>query len=127
MGELSIGEVAGRAGLATSAIRYYEREGLLPRAGRRSGQRVYDASILDRLTIIGLAKNAGFTVAEIRRLLVGFSGKTAPGARWRALAEKKLAELERRIDEAKRMKEVLEIVTGCECPTFADCARATRD
>ena len=41
--------------------------------------------------------------------------------------DKKLAELERRIDEAKRMKEVLEIVTGCECPTFADCARATRD
>jgi len=77
------------------------------------------------LTVIGLAKNTGFTVAEIRRLLG--SGKTAPGARWRALAEKKLAELERRIDEAKRMKEVLEIVTGCECPTFADCARATRD
>ncbi len=48
MGELSIGEVAGRAGLATSAIRYYEREGLLPRAGRRSGQRVYDgASSID--------------------------------------------------------------------------------
>lgn len=126
MVELSIGEVARKAGLATSAIRYYEREGLLPRASRRSGTRVYDPDILDRLTVIGLAKRAGFTVSEIRQLLRGFSGKTAPGVRWRALAKKKLEELERRITEAQQMKDVLKVVTSCECPTFIDCATASR-
>ena len=69
MAELGIGEVARRAGIATSALRYYESEGLIPLAERRGGRRVYDASILLRLTLIELAKNAGFTIAEIKRLL----------------------------------------------------------
>ena len=87
MAELGIGEVARRAGLKASALRYYEAEGLIPRAPQRSGRRVYDESILDRLRIIQLAKSAGFTMAEIKRLLSGFSRRTAPGQRWRALAE----------------------------------------
>jgi MerR family redox-sensitive transcriptional activator SoxR len=121
--EIGIGEVARRAGLATSAIRYWEREGLIPRARRRGGRRVYDASVADRLALIRLAKAAGFTVAEIRRLLGGFGRRTPPGERWRRLARGKLAELEHRIEEAQRMKRVLRAVARCECPTFEDCAR----
>ena len=124
MTELGIGEVARRSGLASSAIRYYESEGLIPLAGRRSGRRIYGEAILLRLSIIELAKRAGFTIAEIRQLLGGFTRRTPPGVRWRRLAEGKLRELEARIDEARRMLALLEIVTRCECPSFEDCARA---
>lgn len=124
MAELGIGEVARKAGLAASAIRYYESEGLVPRAERRNGRRVYDASIVRRLALIDLAKRAGFTIAEIRELLRGFSGRTPPGPRWRTLAEAKARELDRRIAEAERMRRVLAVVKRCECPTLDDCARA---
>ncbi len=124
MEELSIGEVARRAGIATSAIRYYEGEGLIPRAARRNGRRVYDRGIAERLALIDLAKRAGFTVAEIKRLLGGFARRTPPGERWRALADEKLLEQDRRIAEAQRMKRLLRIVMRCECPTFDDCSRA---
>ncbi|MCF6196292.1 MAG: MerR family transcriptional regulator, partial [Emcibacter sp.] len=67
--EHRIGEVAKRAGLAASAIRYYEREGLIPRADRKGNARVYGADIFDRLMLIELAKSAGFTIAETRKLV----------------------------------------------------------
>lgn len=123
---LTIGEVASRTGLAASAIRYYEREGLIPEADRRGGKRIYGEDILDRLALIGVAKAAGFTVAEIRTLLSGFARRTPPGKRWRQLAEGKLVELEARIAEVERMKRVLEAVTRCECPTIEECSRAIR-
>ena len=120
---LRIGEVAQRAGIATSAIRYYEREGLIPRADRVGNARVYGPDILDRLALIELAKSAGFTVAEMRQLVRGVSRRTAPGPRWRALAEKKLGEMEERIAEAENMRFVLKNLMRCECPTFEDCTR----
>jgi MerR family redox-sensitive transcriptional activator SoxR len=126
MAELSIGQVAARCGIATSAIRYYESEGLLPRPPRRGGRRVYDASVLDRLGLIELAKRAGFTVAEIRQLLAGFARRTPPGERWRQLTSAKLAELDARIAEAERMKRVLRRVMRCRCPGLDDCGRALR-
>ena len=124
---LLIGEVAKRVGLKTSAIRYYESEGLLPKPYRRSGRRVYDESIVDRLALIELAKTAGFSVAEIKHLVQGFSRRTPPGARWRALAERKTQELDDVIARAQHMKQVLEMVMQCECPTFDDCVHAMRN
>ncbi len=124
MKALRIGEVAARAGIAPSAIRYYEACGLLPRAERRSGRRVYDESAVERLALIRLAKAAGFTVAEVKRLLGGFARRTPPGERWRELAERKRLELDERIAEAERMKRLLQRVSRCDCPTFEDCSRA---
>ncbi len=126
LAELRIGEVSDRSGIAASAIRYYEGEGLIPKPDRRNGQRVYNESILDQLALIGLTKRAGFTVAETQKLLAGFSRKTPPGERWRALARAKNAELDERIAEAERMKRVLRTVTRCRCPTLADCGRAMK-
>ena len=123
---MSIGEVAERTGVAASALRYYEREGLIPKADRLGGKRVYGAEILDRLALISVAKGAGFTVAEIKTLLSGFARRTPPGKRWRKLAESKLVELETRLAEVERMKRVLVAVTGCDCPTLEECSRALR-
>lgn len=118
-----IGEVARRAGIAASAIRYYEREGLIPAADRQGQTRVYGDDILDRLALIGLAKRAGFRIAEIRQLVRGVVRRTSPGPRWRALAEEKLAEVETRIEEAQRARAVLRRLIHCDCSTFEDCTR----
>lgn len=73
---LSIGEVAARAGVRTSALRYYESIGLLPAPRRINGRRAYEATILQQLAILQLAQKAGFTMNEIDELLHGFAADT---------------------------------------------------
>lgn len=126
MPELAIGEVAARARLQPSAIRYYEAEGLLPKPRRHSGRRVYDPGVLDRLAVIRLARDAGFTLKEIRTLFHGFSARTAAGKRWRTLAERKLPEVEASIARAQAMKRMLETLLECGCLDLDDCGRAAR-
>lgn len=121
---MQIGELARAAGLAPSAIRYYEKAGLLPRPARQSGQRRYGAAAAARLRIIQLARDAGFTVAETRTFLSGFSQATTPAARWRALAERKLVELEAQSQRIARMKSLLESSFHCGCLRIEDCERA---
>jgi MerR family redox-sensitive transcriptional activator SoxR len=125
--ELRIGEVARASGLRASAIRYYEECGLVRPVGRHGNTRVYSADILDRLAVIELAKRAGFSLREIRKLLGGFARRAGPGKRWRALAEAKRPELDRRIEEARRMLALLATLVACACPTLEDCGRALRD
>jgi MerR family redox-sensitive transcriptional activator SoxR len=121
---MPIGEVARKAGLAPSAIRYYEKAGLLPRPGRQSGQRRYGAETAARLRIIQLARDAGFTIAETRTFLSGFTQATPPAARWRTLAGRKLAELEAQSLRIARMKTLLESSFHCGCLRIEDCERA---
>jgi len=118
-----IGEVAQRAGISTSAIRYYENEGLILEADRQGNARVYGSDIFDRLALIELAKKAGFTIAETRELVRGISRRTSPGPRLQFMARKKLLEVEERIAEAERMRGLLQRMTRCECPTFEECTR----
>lgn len=120
---LSIGEVARLAGVRTSAIRYYESVGLLDPARRVSGWRLYEADALDTLRLIQLAKGAGFTMGEIRRLLHGFERSTPASARWQSMAERKLREVRALADQAQRMQLVLEALLRCECVSLADCVR----
>ena len=117
----SIGEVASRAGVNPSAIRYYESIGLLPEAERVSGQRRYGESVLKRLAVIEFAQRAGFTLAETRTLLNGFSAKVPPSARWRALADRKLPEIEALIARASAMRQLLEEGLECECLSLDEC------
>lgn len=121
---MSIGEVGRRAEIATSAIRYYEREGLLPRPLRISGQRRFDKSILGRLEMIKIARDAGFTIAETRIFLTGFPNGTKPSVRWQSMAERKLQEIESAIQKSRRMKTLLKSSFRCGCPEIADCERA---
>lgn len=121
MEELTIGEVARRAGIRTSAIRYYESAGLLPTPRRVHGHRRYDPGIMQRLAMLQLAQQAGFTVAEIGTLLHGFASDTPPSARWKALATRKIAEADALIRRAQRMKDVLVLGLQCECLRLEGC------
>ena len=119
--EWSIGEVARRAGLKRSAIRYYEQIGLLPKVERVGGQRRYDASVLTRLSIIDVAQRAGFTLAETRTLLEGFAPKAPPSERWQALARQKLSDVDALIERANGMKRLLQEGLECGCPSLDEC------
>lgn len=121
MDELAIGEVAQRAGVRTSAIRYYESIGLLPAPPRVSGRRRYAPSVVQMLSIIQLAQQAGFTMAEIHELFHGFSEETPVGERWHKLAERKLRDVEKMMQQAQAMKNVLETLLECGCVRLEDC------
>ncbi len=121
MEEMNIGHIARQAGIRPSALRYYESIGLLPAPARASGRRRYDSAVLQRLDIIHLAKQAGFTVEEIKTLLHGFEVETPPSARWRSLAERKLIEVDTLIRRAQDMKRILEEGLNCGCLSFDDC------
>lgn len=120
---LAIGDVARQAGVRTSALRYYESVGLLGPPRRVSGRRVYSADVLDVLRLVQLAKGAGFTVTEIRRLLHGFDRATPASARWQAMAARKLRDVTELIDRARDMQRVLEALLTCKCVELADCVR----
>jgi MerR family transcriptional regulator, redox-sensitive transcriptional activator SoxR len=120
--ELTIGEVARRAGLETSAVRYYESIGLLKSLRRVNGHRRYDASVLHILTMIRFAQQAGFTLAEIETLFHGFEPDTPPAARWRSMAQEKLPEIDLLIERAQGMKHMLENGLRCGCLRLEDCA-----
>ena len=128
MEELTIGEVAKRAGIRASAIRYYERVEVLPAPRRINGHRRYDSHVLERLAVIQIAQQAGFSVAEIRTLFNGFTPETLASARWEALAQQKLVEVDALIRRAQAMKQVLEEgLLRCRCLTLDECARCIRD
>ena len=123
MQSLKIGDVARAAGISPSAIRYYEKSGLLPKPARASRQRRFDPEFVGYLKIIAIARDAGMSIAEIRELMSGFAKGTKPAERWRAIAQRKqdqLAALESRI---RSMKATLDANFNCECATFDDCAR----
>lgn len=122
MEELAIGEVARRAGIQPSALRYYESIGLMPAPKRVGGRRRYDPGTVQILKVVQLAQSAGFTVAEIRVLLHGFAPDTPPAARWQPLARQKLHELDALIARVQQMKRVLEAGLNCGCLRLEDCA-----
>ena len=127
MTTLSIGQVASRASVRASAIRYYESEGLLPKPARKGGRRVYDASVLDHLLFVRLALQAGFRIGEIKPMVRGLSPSVRPGERWRAVAGKKLVELEREIARLQSRKRLLENLSTCQCPSLSHFARMLRE
>ena len=122
MGTLTIGEVARRAGVRTSALRYYEEVGVLPTAERVNGQRRYDEAVLARLAVVRLAQDLGFTVAEIRALVEGFGDVGVPSERWRELASRKLTEISALITHAEHMRQLLKESLDCGCLTLDACA-----
>ena len=117
--QLAIGEVAQRAGMTASRIRYYEARGLLPPPGRVSGKRRYGSDVLRRLAMIDAAQRVGFGLDEIRELL-GSRDELAH-ERLRQLALAKLPELDQLIDRATSVRRLLEICSECDCESIDVC------
>lgn len=120
--ELTIGEVARRAGVATSSIRYYERIALLPEPERVHGQRRYSPEVLGKLGFIGVAQSAGFKLAEIKELIDGVDSANGMGEQMRSLSSQKLDEVEALLERTRAMKGWLEVAQECGCASPAECA-----
>lgn len=105
---LPIGEVASRAGVATSAVRYYERRGLLAPDARVSGQRRYGVDALRRLVFIGMLQDAGLSLDDIDGLL-----HAGTVAQWKAIASERLAALSDDINRLQRARQYLEGTLLC--------------
>jgi MerR family redox-sensitive transcriptional activator SoxR len=119
---LTIGRLAQRFGLKTSAIRYYERVGVLPQPDRVSGQRRYGPDAVRRLEVLEVAKRAGFTLDEARLLLQRTDAGTPAFESLRDLAARKLPDIEQLIARATEMRAWMLTATDCSCTTLDVCA-----
>jgi len=120
---LTIGELARRAGVATSALRYYEELGLLPAPVRVSGQRRYPESAVRLVGMILLLRDAGFSLAEEKALMGSRAGELDG---WRQLAQRKLAELDEQIAKAQTAREAIKHALRCPHEDIVECPNFTR-
>lgn len=118
---LTIGQVAKRANVRDSRIRYYERIGVLPEPARVSGQRRYTEDALHRLAIIDVAQRAGLSLDEIRDLTGPASRDQHAAARIRELADRKLPAIEALIERAEAVRHWLQVARSCDCASVDVC------
>ena len=114
---LDIGEVARQTGLAPSALRFYERRGLIASVGRRGLRRLFDASVLDRLALIVGAQRVGFTLDEIERVL----DAKPTDKKLRQELSVKIDELEAQIVKLQTMQRLLRHTVACKSPSLLEC------
>jgi MerR family transcriptional regulator, redox-sensitive transcriptional activator SoxR len=119
---LTIGQVAERAGLRTSHIRFYERVGVLPEPERVAGQRRYREDVLHRLSIVDVAQRAGLSLEEIAPLTGPDNRNADAGRHIRALADEKLPQIDALIARAHAVKEWLQVAQSCDCTSVDVCA-----
>jgi MerR family redox-sensitive transcriptional activator SoxR len=119
---LPIGEVARLARLNVSAIRFYEKKGLLPEPERVGGKRRYETDTVDRLATIEVAKQAGFSLEEIGILLDSVDRGEPAHEQLSALAARKLPEVEALIERAEAMRDWLVVASDCGCESIDRCA-----
>jgi MerR family redox-sensitive transcriptional activator SoxR len=105
---MTIGEMARQAHIATSAIRYYERRGLLSADARQSGQRRYRTETLRRLVFIGMMQDIGLTLDEVDGIL-----QAATTAEWKPIVGQRLAGLDEQIAQLQHARELLAGVLLC--------------
>lgn len=117
MTELDIAEVAHRAGVPASTLRFYEEKGLISSTGRRGLRRQYDPGVLERLALIALGRTAGFSLDEIAHM---FAPDGRPRIDRRMLAAK-ADELDRRIRELGALRDSLRHAAACPAPSHLEC------
>lgn len=122
-GLISIGALAKRSGVQAETIRYYENEGLLPKPERTAaGYRLYGTSDVERLSFIRQARELGFKVDAVRRLLSLADRKVDTCDEVRELASTHLAEVRTKLADLRRMERVLsDLVRSCEGRTVPEC------
>lgn len=119
---LSVGEVAARAGVAVSALHFYEREGLIQSIRTSGNQRRYPRSVLRRVAVVKAAQRVGIPLAEIAKALSALpDGRVPNAADWARLSRGWRSELNRRIEELTALRDHLDGCIGCGCLSVGKC------
>lgn len=121
MAGITIGQLAAKAEINASTLRYYESVGLLPAPERQNGQRRYDERLLDRINFIKIAQQTGFSIQEIIVLLEGFETGDTLSERWEQMAKLKRSQLEERKKQLNSMIQILDSGLSCKCITWSAC------
>lgn len=121
-GELSVGEVAERSGVAVSAIHFYEFKGLIKGRRNQGNQRRYPREVLRRVAVIKIAQRTGIPLASIHEALMTLpEGRTPTATDWRKLSARWKAELDDRITRLTQLRDQLSSCIGCGCLSIKDC------
>jgi MerR family redox-sensitive transcriptional activator SoxR len=119
---LAIGEVAARAGVATSALRFYEDEGLIRSERNESGHRRFHPDVLRRVSFIRTAQRVGLSLTEIADALASLPDQRTPTARdWERLAASWQPRLDEQIALLSRLRDQLDSCIGCGCLSLSSC------
>jgi len=120
--QLTIGQIADRTGLATSAIRFYEEKDLVRPTRASSGHRMFHRSAIRRLSFILVAQQLGYPLAEIKQQLDTLPADDAPtGADWERLSVNFATDLDERIRRLQELRERLAGCIGCGCLSLEVC------
>ena len=120
--ELTVGEVAERAGVAVSTLHFYESKGLIHSWRNAGNQRRYPREVLRRVAIIKVAQRTGIPLAEIREALSSLpEGRTPTAADWRKLSARWQADLDDRIERLTRLRDHMDSCIGCGCLSLKVC------
>jgi MerR family redox-sensitive transcriptional activator SoxR len=120
---LTIGEVAERVGLATSALRFYERQGLITAGRTDGGQRRFSNDVVRRVSFIKAAQAVGISLSEVGSVLDGLPSGRAPTRRdWERAASKWRPRLDARIEALVALRDRLDGCIGCGCLSLDTCA-----
>jgi MerR family redox-sensitive transcriptional activator SoxR len=120
--ELSIGEVSTRSGVAPSALRFYEREGLIAASRTDGNQRRYDRAVLRRIAFIQAGRAAGIPLAEVNAALARLPANRTPSRRdWERLSNRWRADLDERIATLEALRDRLTTCIGCGCLSIDRC------
>lgn len=125
---MTIGEVASRAGVSASALRFYEKESLIRAERSDGGQRRYPRDVLRRIAFVRAAQRVGLTLDEIRTALARLPDGRTPTARdWEGLSRSWRTLLDQRIEELERLRDRLDSCIGCGCLSLRTCSLSNPD
>jgi MerR family transcriptional regulator, redox-sensitive transcriptional activator SoxR len=125
MEELTVGQLADRSGASVSALRFYERQGLISSRRTSGNQRRYRRDTLRRVALIRIAQRVGIPLAEIRDALDRLPGGRTPGRQdWQRLSEHWRAALDERIRRLQQLRDDFTDCVGCGCLSIDRCALA---
>jgi len=120
---MKIGQLASAASLNASAIRYYEKVGLLSPPQRVGGQRRYPSDALHRVLLIRFAAEMDFSLPEIKLFLNGLKDNSPVGPRWKNLAKRKLVQLDENLRRSQLLKSLLQNLLHCRCASLQVCVQ----
>jgi len=120
---IAIGDLAKRSGIAASALRFYEEQGLISSERSAGGHRHYARTELRRVAFIGAAQNVGLTLEQIRSALQGLpEGRTPTAADWTRLSREWRPLIDARIAALTQLRDQLDACIGCGCLSLKKCA-----